>query len=63
MVATVIAIILFILTEDMSLPMIFIDKWTLWHIVITVASIILAIFSRKKYEDEEEDEQDALGTV
>jgi hypothetical protein len=56
--ATVIAIILFVLTEDMALPMTMTDKWTVWHIVIVAAAIIVAIFSRKKYEVEDiSDEQ------
>jgi hypothetical protein len=30
-----------------------VDKWTLWHIVITVAAIVLALFSKKKYKEED----------
>ena len=42
-------------TEDMTLPMTFIDRWTIWHVVIVVVAALLAIFSRKKYEDEEKE--------
>jgi len=51
--ATVIAIILFILTQDMTLPMGMTDQWTIWHVVIAVAAIVLAFFSKKKYEEDE----------
>ena len=54
-VATVIAIILFILTQDMRLPMVFVDKWTIWHVIIVAATLILAWFSRKKYEEEDDE--------
>jgi amino acid transporter len=50
-VATAVAIVLFILTEDMSLPMDYVDGYTLWHAVIAVAQVVVAILSRKKYED------------
>jgi uncharacterized membrane protein len=49
--ATVVAIILFLLTEDLSLPLVLTDKWTLWHIVITIVTILLAVFSKKKYKE------------
>jgi uncharacterized repeat protein (TIGR02543 family) len=47
---TIIAVILFVFTEDMRLPMIFTDQYTLWHIVITAATLLLAILSVKKHE-------------
>lgn len=52
---TALAIILFILTEDMTLPMIFTDNYTIYHIVMFVITVILATFSIKKYEDNEEE--------
>jgi len=51
-VTTVVAIILFLLTENMSLPMRLVDSYTLWHIVLAVVTLIFAVLSRKKYEDE-----------
>jgi hypothetical protein len=42
------AIILFALTEDMSQTMKIADQWTLWHIVIIVAVILVCIFSTVK---------------
>jgi len=38
-------------TEDMILAMIIADKRTLWHIVIVVATLSLAIMSRSKCEE------------
>ena len=46
--ATVIAIILFVLTEDMSLPMGMADRWTVWHVAILAAAMALAILGRKR---------------
>jgi len=49
-VATVAAIILFVITQDMTLPIAFVDNWTIGHIVIVAAAIFIAYLSRKKYE-------------
>jgi len=54
--ATAIAVILFILTQDMRLPMMFVDQWTIWHVVITAVTVILAIFSKKTYEEDDYEE-------
>ena len=55
---TAFAIILFILTEDMRLPMAIADTWTFWHVVIAAATTVLALPSRKKYKAEDEKEKD-----
>ncbi|GHU63615.1 hypothetical protein AGMMS49983_07440 [Clostridia bacterium] len=51
--AAAIAIILFVRTEDMNAPMQLMDNWTVWHIVITAAAVILAIFAKKSYKAED----------
>ena len=56
-IATVVAIIVFILTEDMTLPMQWTDKWTIWMAVILLAQLIIAGFSKKKYEEEDLNEE------
>ena len=58
-VAGVLAPIVFILTEDMSLPMVLIDKWTLLMVIILAAQIAAAIFNKKASElgDDEEEEE------
>ena len=50
----VIAIILFILTEDMTLPMIFIDSWTIWHVIIAVVQAVFMIVTTRRKTVEEE---------
>jgi hypothetical protein len=48
-------VILFILTEDMTNPMVFTDQWTIWMAVIALLNVIVAFFSKKKEQDEDED--------
>ena len=45
------AIIAFILTEDMTNPMIMTDKWTIMMIVILAVQCIVAIAAKKKSDD------------
>ena len=56
---TVVAIILFVLTQDMSLPMAMTDEYTVWHVIIAAATVVLAILSKKTYEEQELDEDRA----
>ena len=58
-ITTVVAIVLFVLTQDMSLPMAWTDQYTVWHIVIAAATVVLAFLSTKKYEEQELDEDRA----
>ena len=51
-------IILFILTEDMDLPMRLVDKWTIWMALILLVNVVIAIASKKKKKEEDEDEED-----
>ena len=51
----VLALITFILTEDMRNPMIFVDKWTLLMLLYAVVNAALAILSIKKREEMEEE--------
>jgi uncharacterized repeat protein (TIGR02543 family) len=41
------AVVLFILTEDMSLPMVLIDNWTLLHLILLVLEIIAVVIAFK----------------
>ena len=56
--AGVAAPITFILTEDMSLPMAMIDKWTILMLIMLAVQIVAAVFNKKASEapDEEEEE-------
>ena len=51
------AVIAFILTENMRLPMVLVDKWTLLMIVIALVQLLVAYFSRKKTQEPEQPEQ------
>ena len=53
--------VLFRLTEDMSLPWVWVDKWTVWMVVIGLVQIVVFFVGRKwkKVDDDEEDEEQA----
>jgi len=56
------SIILFILTEDIRLPMIWMDRWSIWMFIIFVIETLMSFHSRYKeveqeLEDEEEDDE------
>ena len=53
------SIILFILTEDMRLPMTMFDKWTLLTGIFTLANFGLAFLTRNKKDEEEENKASA----
>jgi uncharacterized membrane protein len=55
-IPAVAAIILFYLTEDMSMPMVIYDKWTIAMIFILFVELIVAIASKKKEEDDEDED-------
>ncbi|MCL2757398.1 MAG: hypothetical protein FWD43_04900 [Coriobacteriia bacterium] len=59
-IAGVIAVVLFFLTEDITAPMTLVDNWTIWQAVVFVAQIaftVLALYKKK------EDVQIETGTV
>jgi pilus assembly protein TadC len=57
-VVAVLAVILFILTQDMRLPMVFIDFWTIAHVILLAGEIIAlrAVYKKKDQEDEDDDD-------
>ena len=59
-VAAVIAVILFIITQDMRMPMVFVDLWTPVHVVLLVIGIIACLLAirRIRRDDDEEEERD-----
>ena len=57
-VVAIISLILFILTEDMTLPMQLVDEWTIWMIILLVIALILALVSRKVTKEPEEEQGD-----
>ncbi len=48
------AIILFVLTQDMTLPMVIVDEWTIIFAAITLIQAGVMFLSRKKVEEAEE---------
>ena len=58
-IVAAVAIIVFMMTEDMSLPMQWTDRYTSWMVVILVVQIIVSFFSKKKYTEEELDPENA----
>jgi len=57
----VVGIIVFILTEDMSLPMVLLDNWTIVNAIIFVLGIVSYrfIFKREKNEEYEDENIDS----
>ena len=53
-IVAVISIIVFILTEDMLLPMKLVDKWTLIMIFILIIQIVVAFLCKHRKEKEED---------
>lgn len=53
-IVSIIAGIIFLLTEDMSLPMALVDEWTLLMIIILIIQIIIMAFCKHKKKEQEE---------
>jgi formate/nitrite transporter FocA (FNT family) len=54
-VAAIVAIIVFILTQDITAPMILVDIWTILHAIIFVLQLIMIVMAATwKREDAEE---------
>ena len=56
-IPAVAAVIAFILTENMRLPMVLVDKWTLLMVIIALVQLLVAYFSKKKTREPEQPEQ------
>ena len=54
--AGVAAPITFFLTEDMSLPMAMIDKWTVLMVAMLAVQVVAAVFNKKAAETEDDQE-------
>ncbi len=51
----IVSMIVFVLTEDMTLPMILVDRWTLLMLVFTGINIVSLVYGRKFHEEEKEE--------
>ena len=56
-----VAVITFILTEDMSADMVLTDKWTLLMVVILLVDVVVGIFTKKTVKDADEEEETEQG--
>ena len=54
----IISIVAFILTEDITLPMILIDKWTILMVILLAINVINIFVMRKKSKQEEDDDDE-----
>jgi hypothetical protein len=57
-VLAIIAVLVFLLTEDVSLPMVLMDWWTIFHLVILILSIVFVVIAKKKSKENIEEEED-----
>ncbi len=55
-VDAILAVLVFIFTENMTLSMVLVDKWTMLMVLFAVVSVISLVLGRKYHEDEEDDE-------
>ena len=52
----ILSVMLFVLTEDMTLPMTLVDKWTLpMALVLLTSAVLVYLTKNKKYEEQEEE--------
>ena len=52
LVDAIIAVVVFVLTENMKQPMVLVDKWTILMILFTLISIVSFAFGRKYHEED-----------
>ncbi len=62
LIPAIVAIVAFVLTEDIFSPMAFVDKWTILMIIILVVEALVCYFTRKKDEDQKSDKGE-LNTI
>jgi len=53
LIAAILGVIVFILTEDIRLPMVLVDKWTIVNAIIFIAGVIGYVFAVKREKDDE----------
>ena len=57
LIPAIAAVIAFALTENMRLPMVMTDRWTLLMVIIAVVQLIVAVLCKKKKEYEEDEDE------
>lgn len=56
----IISVVVFILTENMKLPMVLVDKWTILMIILALLNVVTLYFGRKWHKDDDDDEEQEL---
>ncbi|MDR0853532.1 MAG: InlB B-repeat-containing protein [Clostridiales Family XIII bacterium] len=56
----VVGVVLFMLTEDMTLPMVLLDKWTIANAIILLVEIVAVKLTFKRLDEEEEASEEPL---
>lgn len=51
-IAAVAACILFVFTEDITEPMIWVDEYTIWQLLLFIATVILSMLSKKEFDED-----------
>jgi len=59
-ILAIIAIIIFILTQDMRLPIRLVDWWTLAHVILFVAGLLCYIFAFRRKKNKEDDDREKI---
>lgn len=54
--------IIFVLTQDMRLPIAFIDRWTIMHVILVIIGLISCILALKKVKDEDDSPDVVIST-
>ena len=52
----IVSVVVFIFTENITLPMQLVDKWTILMVVFLLVSVVSTYFARKWHEEDEDDE-------
>ena len=55
LIPAIAAIIIFLITEDLTQQMQLVDKWTILMVVILIIQVLVAIFAKKKEDENKED--------
>jgi len=62
LIPAILSVIVFIRTEDMRLPMVYIDRYTLLMVIILAVALLLAIVTRNRKKEREESYEQELAT-
>ncbi len=57
----IISLVLLLITQDFTLPMIFFDRFSIWFVIIFVVQTVVEIVFRRKRVDDEQQEQYTAG--